>query len=218
MVCERWRFGPAIPAAIPWQRCGARLCLPSGNGVAVAARPFITASVRAGRDPEDARAWLAKFPEHMRDAGVGSVSEIFDGDAPHEPRGCIAQAWSVAKSCEPWWKIYTSRASVFAEYRIPLVLNWWGRASALPPGVRQACSLCSRSAGFVPSRWFPGSRRRRAEAPAPRGWPEKVWGTRVFACGHSSCGSISGDVPSGCRPHLIGSAISSWGSFRSAPC
>jgi len=34
--------------------------------------------------------------QHMPDAGVGSISEIFDGDAPHRPNGCIAQAWSVA--------------------------------------------------------------------------------------------------------------------------
>jgi glycogen debranching enzyme len=29
--------------------------------------------------------------------GLGSMPEIFDGDAPHHPRGCIAQAWSVAE-------------------------------------------------------------------------------------------------------------------------
>lgn len=34
---------------------------------------------------------------HLADAGLGSISEIFDGDAPHNPRGCIAQAWSVAE-------------------------------------------------------------------------------------------------------------------------
>jgi glycogen debranching enzyme len=33
----------------------------------------------------------------MADAGLGSISEIFDGDAPHTARGCIAQAWSVAE-------------------------------------------------------------------------------------------------------------------------
>jgi glycogen debranching enzyme len=30
-------------------------------------------------------------------AGLGTISEIFDGDEPHEPRGCISQAWSVAE-------------------------------------------------------------------------------------------------------------------------
>lgn len=34
---------------------------------------------------------------HLDEAGIGSISEIFDGDAPHAPRGCIAQAWSVAE-------------------------------------------------------------------------------------------------------------------------
>jgi glycogen debranching enzyme len=41
---------------------------------------------------------LATLESHLREAGLGSVSEIFDGDAPHEPRGCIAQAWSVGEA------------------------------------------------------------------------------------------------------------------------
>jgi len=35
---------------------------------------------------------------HLQAAGVGSISEIFDGDPPHPPNGCIAQAWSVAET------------------------------------------------------------------------------------------------------------------------
>jgi glycogen debranching enzyme len=31
------------------------------------------------------------------EAGLGSISEVFDGEPPHKPRGCIAQAWSVAE-------------------------------------------------------------------------------------------------------------------------
>ena len=42
-------------------------------------------------------AWLAQFEEHLTEAGLGQVSEIFDGDSPHTPRGCIAQAWSVSE-------------------------------------------------------------------------------------------------------------------------
>lgn len=34
---------------------------------------------------------------HLNEAGIGSVSEIFDADAPHQPRGCVAQAWRVAE-------------------------------------------------------------------------------------------------------------------------
>jgi len=36
---------------------------------------------------------------------VGGISEIFDGDAPHAPRGCIAQAWSVAEVLRAWMVI-----------------------------------------------------------------------------------------------------------------
>jgi predicted glycogen debranching enzyme len=41
--------------------------------------------------------WLAKFQEHLNEACVGQVSEIFDGDSPYQPRGCAAQAWSVSE-------------------------------------------------------------------------------------------------------------------------
>ncbi len=37
------------------------------------------------------------FEKHMREAGIGSVSEVFDGDAPHLPRGAISQAWNVGE-------------------------------------------------------------------------------------------------------------------------
>ena len=40
---------------------------------------------------------LSAFDSHLREAGLGAVSEIFDGDSPHPPRGCISQAWSVAE-------------------------------------------------------------------------------------------------------------------------
>jgi predicted glycogen debranching enzyme len=40
---------------------------------------------------------IAAFQTHLSEAGLGQVSEIFDGDPPHMPRGCFAQAWSVAE-------------------------------------------------------------------------------------------------------------------------
>jgi predicted glycogen debranching enzyme len=45
------------------------------------------------------RAWqlMEGLQDHLLTAGLGQVSEIFDGDAPHQPRGCIAQAWGVAE-------------------------------------------------------------------------------------------------------------------------
>jgi predicted glycogen debranching enzyme len=46
---------------------------------------------------EDMRVLLQGFDIHLKTAGVGTISEIFDGDYPHTPGGCIAQAWSVAE-------------------------------------------------------------------------------------------------------------------------
>ncbi|HQU85213.1 MAG TPA: amylo-alpha-1,6-glucosidase [Pyrinomonadaceae bacterium] len=40
---------------------------------------------------------LKGFESHLREAGIGQISEIFDADAPHNARGCFAQAWSVAE-------------------------------------------------------------------------------------------------------------------------
>ncbi len=44
-----------------------------------------------------AEAWLRELDAHLNEAGVGQISEIFDGAPPHEPHGCFAQAWSVAE-------------------------------------------------------------------------------------------------------------------------
>jgi predicted glycogen debranching enzyme len=63
--------------------------------------PFISAYVKAhGRSAESrqqAQVWLEGFSEHMEVAALGQVSEILDAEAPHKPRGCVAQAWSVAE-------------------------------------------------------------------------------------------------------------------------
>jgi len=48
------------------------------------------------------RGLLRPFEKHLRDGGLGTVSEIFDGDPPHHPRGCFAQAWSVAELLRIW--------------------------------------------------------------------------------------------------------------------
>ena len=48
---------------------------------------------------------LRPFEAHLGDAGLGTISEIFDGDPPHDPRGAIAQAWSVAEVLRVWRKL-----------------------------------------------------------------------------------------------------------------
>ena len=63
---------------------------------------FIDAALRTGADAASVRPHLDAFREHLRDAGVGSISEIFDAESPYWPRGCIAQAWSVAEVLRAW--------------------------------------------------------------------------------------------------------------------
>lgn len=60
--------------------------------------PFVDAWLRVHPDDRiGARQFLRGFEEHLNDACIGSISEIFDAEPPFTPRGCIAQAWSVAE-------------------------------------------------------------------------------------------------------------------------
>jgi predicted glycogen debranching enzyme len=64
--------------------------------------PFVRAHLRVYQDPALARSFLWPLVRHVAGHGVGSISEIFDGDPPFAPRGCIAQAWSVAELLWTW--------------------------------------------------------------------------------------------------------------------
>ena len=60
--------------------------------------PFIDAWLKVYPDDRAAaRHFLDGFEPHLAEAGVGSISEVFDAEPPFTPRGCIAQAWSVAE-------------------------------------------------------------------------------------------------------------------------
>jgi len=63
--------------------------------------PFITAYIKVNNGSASARAeateWLVPLQEHLKQAGLGHISEVFDAEAPHNPGGCFAQAWSVAE-------------------------------------------------------------------------------------------------------------------------
>ena len=74
--------------------------------------PFVLAHLRVYGDPIRA-AFLEPLANRLRAAGIGSASEIFDGDAPFIPRGCIAQAWTVAELLRAW----TATASAAAAFR-----------------------------------------------------------------------------------------------------
>ncbi|ADI74185.1 glycogen debranching enzyme [Methanohalobium evestigatum Z-7303] len=63
--------------------------------------PFIDAYLKVNNDSvenrEYARSLLLGFENHFKEAGIGTISEVFDGDYPHNPGGCVSQAWSVAE-------------------------------------------------------------------------------------------------------------------------
>ena len=60
--------------------------------------PFVDAWLKVHpQDRDGARALLEGFDRHLNEACVGTISEIFDAEAPYVPRGCVAQAWSVAE-------------------------------------------------------------------------------------------------------------------------
>ncbi len=67
--------------------------------------PYVDAHLKVHPgDRAGARAVLAGLVAHLDEAGVGTVSEVFDGDDPHRPGGCIAQAWGVAELLRCWAK------------------------------------------------------------------------------------------------------------------
>ena len=67
--------------------------------------PFIDAWLRVYPDDFDgARRFLEGFKTHLADACVGQISEVFDATEPFIPRGCVAQAWSVAEVLRCWVK------------------------------------------------------------------------------------------------------------------
>jgi len=70
---------------------------------------FALAHLRVYNDPSLAASFLEPMMQHIRGAGLGTLSEIFDGDAPFTPRGCIAQAWTVAEILRAWTAISAAR-------------------------------------------------------------------------------------------------------------
>ena len=80
--------------------------------------PFIDAWLKLYPDDKaGARACLSGFEAHLNEAGIGTLSEIFDAEAPYVPRGCMAQAWTVAEVLRAW--VLTEPASVPAPRQAP---------------------------------------------------------------------------------------------------
>jgi predicted glycogen debranching enzyme len=65
--------------------------------------PFVDAWLKVHPDDKaGARRCLDGFATHLNEAGLGTLSEIFDAENPYTPRGCIAQAWTVAEVLRAW--------------------------------------------------------------------------------------------------------------------
>jgi predicted glycogen debranching enzyme len=66
--------------------------------------PYVTALVivRGNKARKQARNILEAVTLHLNDAGIGTISEIFEAEPPHCPRGCMAQAWSVGEVLRAW--------------------------------------------------------------------------------------------------------------------
>lgn len=61
--------------------------------------PYVDAvmKVHGAKGKAKAQKIISDFTYHLNEGCIGAVSEIFDADAPHHPRGCVAQAWGVAE-------------------------------------------------------------------------------------------------------------------------
>lgn len=64
--------------------------------------PYVEAHYRVYQDAAQARTLLKPLVQHLHGGCIGTLSEIFDGDAPMTPRGCFAQAWTVAEVLRVW--------------------------------------------------------------------------------------------------------------------
>jgi 4-alpha-glucanotransferase len=89
-----------------WERDGA---YHQGTVWAWLLGPYALAEYRVHSDPARALARLEPIRHHLLDAGLGTVSEIFEGAPPHLPCGAPSQAWSVACVLEAWTRLERAR-------------------------------------------------------------------------------------------------------------
>ena len=67
------------------------------------AGPYVDAWLKIHPEQRDeAHRYIQGFGRHLDEAGIGTLSEIFDAEPPYTPRGCVAQAWSVAEVLRAW--------------------------------------------------------------------------------------------------------------------
>ena len=100
--------------------------------------PFVDAWLKVnGNDLAGARKFLKAFETHLGEACLGTINEIFDAEPPFAPRGCIAQAWSVAEVLRVWAKTSAAMTERNAQdLGHPSALPERGEAAILVPNQR----------------------------------------------------------------------------------
>jgi predicted glycogen debranching enzyme len=73
--------------------------------------PYVSAHLAAFADPAKTLECLGAIEPFMAAYGVGTIAEIAEGDEPFDPRGCIAQAWSVSEILRAWHEIASTNTS-----------------------------------------------------------------------------------------------------------
>jgi len=71
--------------------------------------PFAVAHLRVYGDRPTVLSYLEPLGSDIGAYGLGTLPEIFDGDPPHSPRGCIAQAWTIGEILRAWNEIAKAR-------------------------------------------------------------------------------------------------------------
>jgi glycogen debranching enzyme len=85
---------------------------------------YALAHYRVYRDREAALEVLAPFGDLLTASGVGTLPEVADGDPPFDPRGCLAQAWTVAEALRAWHRIAVpKRRATVRTRRAPAVAS-----------------------------------------------------------------------------------------------
>ncbi len=72
---------------------------------------FAEAAAAVTGDASASLAMLEQLHSQLTTFGIGSIAEVFDGDAPHRPNGCPAQAWSVAETLRAWINLKGDKAN-----------------------------------------------------------------------------------------------------------
>ena len=82
--------------------------------------PFVQAHLKVFGDPAEAESFLQPIADHIRAHGLSTAGEIFDGDPPHTPRGCGAQAWTVGELLRAWIAVASATDTVASNVRYEL--------------------------------------------------------------------------------------------------